>query len=319
MASLQHIKKRLEGIRGINQMTTAMELVAATKMRRAQEVALSSRPYAITALEILANLTESIASRNENEVMELKRPLLDYRNTIKKTAVLLVASDKGLAGSFNSAVFKQFEKYLLENSAPSAELAYIAVGEKAYNYLHRKNVPIHAKFTKYGDVFRYEEIESLAELLRAGYAEHKWDRVLVFSTHFMSTLRQEVIVRQLLPIEVDKIRASVEEIIPEYGRYADFRKTIVAQRPARPVEYIIEPTREKALDALLPLLFKMQVYHLVLEANASEHSARRIAMKNASDNASELIDALTLQFNRSRQAAITKEIIEITGTAAALQ
>ena len=331
MASLQHLKKRLTGIEGIHQMTAAMELVSATKMRRAQESALASRPYAITALEILANLVEGLRHEGEEAQAVLRHPLIAPRKVLR-TAILLVAADKGLAGSFNSSVFKALEQFLtpstqelpLANShLPVASqlntFSYIAVGQKAHDYLKRKNISARDNFLKYGDIFEYEEITPLADLLREGYEAREWDRVVVFSTHFRSALKQEVLRRELLPIDVQKIRATVEEIIPETGRYAELRKTILEQRPARPIGYLIEPNRTQALDTLLPLLFKMQIYHLILEANASEHSARRMAMKNATDNAGELIDELTLEFNRSRQAAITKEIIEITGTAAALK
>lgn len=327
MASLQSIKKRLQGIKNINQMTSAMELVAATKMRKAQEAALSSRAYAFTALELLANLMESLQGVSD-VTYQVSSPLLTARE-VKKTAVLLVAADKGLAGSFNSAVFKKFESYLSEHlparrssesegGTPDTEYVFLAIGQKAIDYLKRKSLPIEHSATRQGDIVNLADIDPLTNVLVKGYENGTWDQVIVFSTHFMSALKQEVFERQLLPIDFAKIRATVEEIIPQTGRYSELKKQLVASRPARPIEYLIEPSPEEALNHLLPLLFKMQVYHITLEANASEHSARRMAMKNASDNASDLTADLTREFNRSRQAAITKEIIEITSTAAAL-
>jgi F-type H+-transporting ATPase subunit gamma len=321
MTSLQGIKKRLQGIRNINQMTSAMELVAATKMRRSQEAALSSRAYALTAFEILANLTESLTTAIADEALRLKvsdLPLLKER-PVRRTAVVLVASDKGLAGAFNSAVFRKFEAYVAAEHLDPSELSFIAIGQKAIDYAKRRNYTVSEQYTRQGDSIHLHEVEPIAQRLAAGYEAGTWDRVLVVSTHFMSTLRQDVFVRQLLPIDFAKIRATVEEIIPQTGRFSEMRRRLVESRPARPMEYIIEPSPEVALRHLLPLLFKMQVYHLILEANASEHSARRMAMKNASDNAGELIGELTREYNRSRQAAITKEIIEITSTAAALK
>jgi F-type H+-transporting ATPase subunit gamma len=318
--ALQHIKKRLSGIRSINQMTEAMELVAATKMRKAQEAALSSRPYALTALEILANLAEYLASTEARpaaiDVTHVK--LLQHRSE-RKTAILLIAADKGLAGSFNSAVFRRLEKYLATQNKPVENFIFIAVGQKAADYVKRKGWALEREFTRYGDMIDLPENTPLADLLVEGYMNERWDNVVAFSTHFFSAIHQEVLKRQLLPIRFDKIRSTVEELIPERGRYSDLRSRLIASRPTRPTEYIIEPSPEEALNALLPMLFKMQVYHLILEANASEHSARRMAMKNATDNAGNLIGDLVLLFNRSRQAEITKEIIEITSTTAAIK
>lgn len=319
MASLQNIKKRLQGIGSINKMTKAMELVAATKMRRAQEAALASRPWALSALEILANLLQSLEEPETQKLDLSKFPLLAPRK-VKKTAVLLIAADKGLAGSFNSAVFKKFEKFLERNRDEVAddEITYLAVGQKAVDYLKRRGFPAEAQFTRFGDIIQLSEVEPLATVLHEGYASQRWDRLIVFSTNFRSALKQDVIERQLLPLSFEKIREIVAEIIPETGRFAQLRSQILEDRPAEPVQYVIEPSPAEALQRLLPLLFTMQLYHLILEANASEHSARRMAMKNATDNASELIEDLTLLYNRTRQAVITKEITEITGTTAAL-
>jgi F-type H+-transporting ATPase subunit gamma len=353
MASLQGIKKRLQGVRNINQMTSAMELVAATKMRRSQEVALASRAYALTAFEILANLVqylhtqmnadftqiradkkytrmdadEDTDTRGYGEHFALINPAARgivrdnprYSNNPRISAIVVVASDKGLAGSFNSAVFRKFESYLESSGLQASGFTTIAVGAKAIDYLRRRGFAVDAQYTRQGDSIRPAEVEPIANHLIDGYIAGRWDRVLVFSTHFMSTLRQEVIMRQLLPIDVAKIRATFEELIPETGRFSELHRQIIESRPARPIEYLIEPSPEVAINHLLPLLSKMQVYDLILEANASEHSARRMAMKNASDNAGELIGDLTREYNRSRQASITREIIEITSTAAALK
>lgn len=314
MISPQALKKRISGIKSVKQITSAMELVAATKMRRAQETALNSRGYAFSALELLANLYESLAAeRNDTETAF--SPLLEKR-PVKKTLILLAAADKGLAGSFNGAVFKKLEQFMAKDAAPAI---FVAVGQKSVEYIKRRQFPLEAQFTKYGDIFNYDGIIPLANILIDGYEKKKWDRVIVFSTHFLSALKQEVVMRELLPVDVKKIRETVEELVPETGRFSQLRRSLIENRPAHPAEYLIEPSRESVLRELLPLLLKMQVYHIILEANASEHSARRVAMKNATDNAGELIHDLTLQYNRSRQAIITKEITEIVGAASALQ
>lgn len=328
MSSLQHLKKRLTGVRSINQMTGAMELVAATKMRRAQEAALASRPYAFTALEMLADVMQYLSARMDTDSTQISADGLafDLRNVELlqktqggKTCILLIAADRGLAGAFNSSIFRKLEKFLSHDSRFTVrECEFIAVGQKAVDYLKRRNYPVLKEFTHFGDFVALDQVIPFSDFIVEAYAKQNFSRLVVFSTHFFSALKQDVIERQLLPIDFARIRSTVEEIIPETGRYSNLRRELLESRPAKPLDYLIEPSPAAALNHLLPLLFTMQVYHLILEANASEHSARRMAMKNASDNAKELIAGLTLEYNRSRQEAITKEIIEITSTTAAL-
>lgn len=303
--SLQNLKRRIGGVKNVNQITRAMELVAATKMRKSQELALNSRPYSYAALELLANLSGADG---------VSLPALFEKRKIKKTAVVLVTSDKGLAGAFNANVLKTFDKFVAQEEVPSAE--YIAVGQKAANYLEKKG-KLRAKFTRVGDFTSVEQVRPLAELLINGFLSGEWDRVIVFSMNFRSALLQEVVRRELFPIDVARLRETADELIPKTGRYAEYREE-QATRDTRHVEYIIEPSPEAILENLARHLVLMQIYHLVLEANASEHAARRAAMKSASDNASELAGELSLQYNKSRQASITREIIEITAGAEAL-
>jgi len=316
--SLQQLKRRLTGVKNISQITKAMELVAATKMRRSQEAALATRPYAFAALEMLANLSRA--------VKEKLPPLLEKR-AVRHTAVIVIASDKGLAGSFNSAVLRAFENFLKTNGIDPKDDAYtyLAVGQKASQYLSRRVGNLKEKYVRFGDYTSVEKIKPLADRLVAGYLAHEWDRVIVFSMIFRSALRQEVVVRELLPINFELIKKTAKEIIPETGRFAELMKESgvkffeEGQREVREEEYLIEPSPEEVLNLLVNHLVLMEIYHLVLEANASEHAARRSAMKNASDNAHELIDDLTLVYNKSRQAAITKELTELTAGAEALK
>ncbi len=307
MQSLQTIKRRLRGVKNIGQITKAMELVAATKMRRSQEVALASRPYAYAALEFLANLSQ--VSTNFVPPLLEKRPL-------ERTVIVLVASDKGLTGSFNSAVFRSFEKHIANESAAR----YIAVGQKAVSYLQRRVGAVDHSFIKFGDYTAVEEVRPLAQLLMEGYLKKKWDRALVFYTNFRSAMQQNVVVRKIFPVTFESLKETAEEIIPQSGRYAmeGYGASLYAPEGGKEREYIIEPSPEHVLQELIPHLVVMQVYHIVLEANASEHAARRMAMKSASDNASEIVDNLTLEYNKSRQANITKELIEITSGAASV-
>lgn len=295
-----------------------MELVAATKMRKSQEIALASRPYAFAALDFLATISS----------LDRKLPKLFEVRKIKRVLFVLVSSDKGLAGAFNSSVFRKFEKHEKEYPASAKgfgvekeEKVYAAVGEKAFNYLTKKGFNVIRKFVEVGDYTTIDQVHPITDFMVQGYLEKKWDRVIVVSTHFRSALKQEPHVRRILPIDFDHIADTIKEIIPERGKFADLIKE--HQMNFVPVknklkEYLIEPSPEKVLEKLTKHLFFIQVYHLILEANASEHSARRMAMKTASDNALDLGEALNLQYNKSRQSKITTEISEISAGAEAL-
>jgi len=314
MESPQIIKKRLKSVNNIGQITKAMELVSATKMRKSQQIALDSRPYSFVALDLLATVSD----------LEHKLPaLFEARKNIKKVLFVLVASDKGLAGAFNSSVFKKFEQHMARDKEKYAteEKFYVAIGEKAYNYLTKKGISVLNKITAVGDYTDLEEVKPLADFLVKGYLNKDFDRVVIFSTHFKTALKQEPHVRRILPVDFDHIANTVIETIPERGKFAELIKenniSFVPDK-TKIKEYIIEPNSEKVLEKLAEHLFLMEVYQLILEANASEHSARRMAMKTASDNASDLGNKLNLQYNKARQARITTEISEISAGAEAL-
>jgi len=322
MESPQNIKKRLKSVQNIGQITKAMELVSATKMRKAQQIALDSRPYSFAALDMLATVSE----------LEHKLPALFNVRPVKKVLFVLVASDKGLAGAFNSSIFKKFEQHLKVRKVEweKEEHFYVAVGEKAYSYLVKRGFNVLKKVNDMGDFTDLEEVKPIADFLVKGFlrgganpkpAGEGWDRVVVISTHFVTALKQEPHVRRILPIDFDHIASTVIETIPERGKFAELIKennvSFVPDR-SKIKEYIIEPNPETVLQKLAEHLFLMEVYQLVLEANASEHSARRMAMKTASDNAKDLGEKLNLQYNKSRQSRITTEISEISAGAEAL-
>ncbi len=318
MESPQSLKKRLKSVSNIGQITKAMELVSATKMRKAQQIALDSRPYAFAAMDLLANL-----SVLENVKKEELPALFEVRKNIKKVLFVLVASDKGLAGAFNSSVFKKFEKHFAEDTAHAGEeKLFLAVGEKSFAYLSKKNLNIVKKFTQAGDFTTPEQVQPVADFITQGYLKGDFDRVVVISTHFRTALKQEPHVRRVLPIDFDHISDTITEIIPERGKFAELIKehniSFIPDKN-KLKDYLIEPSPKVVLERLAKHLFFMQIYHLVLEANASEHSARRMAMKTASDNAKDLGDRLNLQYNKSRQQKITTEITEISAGAEALQ
>ncbi len=313
MESIQNLKRRIKGVQNIGQITKAMELVAATKMRKAQEVALDSRPYAYAALEILATLSK---------LEDVPMPDLLQERAVKKTLYVLVTSDKGLAGSFNSSVIRAFEKFwdakMRETGAEMHEAEFVAIGQKAKQYLERRKLKMVHSFVRTGDFTERSESDPIASFLMHGYEKGHWDQVTAFSTTFVTALRQDVMVRQLLPVSFDKIRATAEELIPRAGRYSHYLDQ-EAFSFANGVEYIIEPSPRDVLERLAPELLKIRLYHWLMEANASEHSARRMAMKSASDNAGDLSGRLNIEYNKSRQAGITRELTEISAGAEALQ
>jgi F-type H+-transporting ATPase subunit gamma len=322
MESPQIIKKRLKSVNNIGKITKAMELVAATKMRKSQEIALASRPYAFAALDFLATVSSLDSA---------KLPALFKKREVKRVLFVLVSSDKGLAGAFNSSVFRKFEKHLKNEAASSAgelsiapegrEQIYLAVGEKSFNYLSKKGYNVVKKFTAVGDYTTTDQVHPITDFIVEGYLQEKWDRVVVISTHFRSALKQEPHIRIILPIDFDHIADTIKEIIPERGKFADLIKEqniSFVPNKENSSDYLIEPSAEEVLNELAKHLFFIQVYHLILEANASEHSARRMAMKTASDNAKDLGERLNLQYNKSRQSRITTEISEISAGAEAL-
>lgn len=315
MASIQEIKRRIKAVTSTSQITKAMELVSATKMRKSQEVALLSRPYALEALRILGELTY-----RTNYLPQLMMP-----REVKTHAVVLVASDRGLAGAFNANVFRAFEKWVTKRDTKLRKYEndiFIAVGKKAKEYLERNGFSVAHSYLDFGDYIEVDEVKPLTDELVKGYLALRWDKVTMISMHFRSTLRQEVLVQELLPISVESVRRAVRDVIPEYGRYSGNREEGFGSLTFDAVldfEYLIEPEPQIVLDAIAPKLLEIVLYDVILEANASEHSARMVAMKNASENASELKGELTLEYNKSRQANITRELAEIVGGAEALQ
>ncbi len=307
MESSQNLKRRMKSVQNIGQITKAMELVAATKMRRSQELALSARPYAYTALDIMG-----VISRLKDVALP---PLLQERK-VERTAFLIVTSDKGLAGSFNGAVIRKFEHFVKDKNIDlkDPKYSFICVGQKAKSYLEHRGLNVVRSFTRAGDFTKMEEVEPISEALISGYLNKDFDEVTVFSTQFVNALRQDVHVRQILPISYSKIKESIKLLVPESGKYSQYVNT-ESFESRKDVEYIIEPSPAEVLQSLARALVKVVVYHMILEANASEHSARRVAMKNASDNASEIFQDLTIVYNKSRQAAITNQIIEVTSGA----
>jgi F-type H+-transporting ATPase subunit gamma len=311
MESGQSLKRRMKSVGNIGQITKAMELVAATKMRRGQELALNSRPYAYAALGLLGILSN---------LKDVPLPEILLPRKIERTAFVLMSSDKGLAGSFNGAMVREFERYTRTNHIDlrDPKYSFVAIGQKSKSYLARRSANVIASFNRVGDFTKPEEAEPIADFLISGYMNHDFDSVVVFFTTFVTALRQDPVAREFLPVNYDAIKGSIEETIPRAGRYSEYAKSETLLDGVAS-DYLVEPSPKEVLAELAPRLLKIRIYHAILEANASEHSARRVAMKNASDNAAELSESLTMVYNKSRQAAITSQIIEVTSGAQSLE
>ena len=271
MESLQTTKRRIRSVQNINQITKAMELVAATKMRKSQEIAINSRPYAFAALDLLAILSEL-------EGVELPS-ILEHR-TIEHSLIILLASDKGLAGPFNSAVIRKFEKFMQSEKVNGKKDKYMftAIGKKAARYLEHRflqttNYKLQTVFTRIGDFTMFEETKPMSDFVTQGYLDKKWDEVIVFSTHFRSALRQEPLERKIFTIDFESLRETAEEIMPETGRFSELRAenkmALLAGKSVQPAEYIIEPSPAELLAELVPHLIYMQMYQLILQPNPS--------------------------------------------------
>jgi F-type H+-transporting ATPase subunit gamma len=276
-----------------------MQMVAASRMRRAQEQTLASRPYAAKAWEVLTHLA---SQRGDTEQLH---PLLTHRDEIKKIAIILITADKGLAGAYNSNMIRATTRFMSEHNQQEANL--ITVGRKGRDFMVRYGRNVVAEFTDLPARPTTLDIGPIARLAVDGFMMGEYDEVYLAYTQFVNTLQQNPTIDLLLPIHAGHVEGKVtgqhlsqEDIIPG------------------PAEYVYEPHPTILLDTILPRFTELQVYQAVLEALASEHSARMVAMRNATENAKELISDLTLTYNKVRQDAITKEMLDIAGGAEAL-
>ena len=286
MPSTRDLRRRIKSIRNTSQITKAMQMVAAAKMRKAQQAALSGRPYASLMNEVLAEVTENAG--------DFAHPLMEVRE-VRKRAVIVVSTDKGLCGALNSNLLREAAKF------DKTSTIYITAGRKASQFIARTKRNLAAEFT-YKDAPLFSEARAISRFAQDLFTKGEADTVDILFTNFISTLVQKPESRSLLPVgEIKAVHAELEE-----GAGGDAKLLKGA------TEFLFEPGADQVLGALLPHYLNFQVYQILLEAKASEHSARMVAMKNATDNAKQLIKDLTLEYNKLRQANITKELLEIT-------
>ena len=286
MASTRDIRRRIKSVKNTRQITKAMELVAASKMKKAQQSAIAGRPYADLMAQMLAALG--------NRVEESQHPFFTRRE-VRTRGIILVTTDKGLAGPLNANLFK----LVMDIKTPAK---FAVIGRKGAQFLARTRRDLLAEF-QVSDRVGFAEVKVVAEFMTKQFLDGVVDTVEVIWPRFKNTLVQVPSTMQLLPI------TGVKEAAESLRHGAE--TVAVPQAPAAESQMLFEPDAESVLHALLPLYVNREVYHQVLDAKASEHSARMVAMKTAKDNASKLLDDLTLEYNKARQAGITQEILEI--------
>jgi F-type H+-transporting ATPase subunit gamma len=284
LANIRLIRRRIKGIQATAKITRAMEMIATLKMRKAQERGLAGRPYSDKISQVLADL--AALSRGE----EAPHPLLRSR-PVNKIAVVHITPDRGLCGGLNANINRLTASFILEQGVP---VTLITVGRKGLEFMRRYKRDIRAEFTQLGDQPGLLDTLPISRIVIDDYTEGVVDQVFLVYTQFISTMVQKPFMKQILPVE--------PAVIPQ----------------AQNVEYIYEPGPQAVLGELLPRFVEMQVYHAILESIASKQSAQMVAMRNATENANELIEDLTLMYNKARQESITKELLDITGGAAAL-
>ena len=291
MPSTRDIRRRIRSVKNTAQITKAMQMVASSKMRRAQLAALAGRPYATLMNDVLAAVTEGAG--------DFTHPLLEKRN-VRKRAVILISTDKGLCGALNSNLLREAARF------DKSTTIYICAGKKGAQMVARTQRQLGAEFT-YKDAPQFSEARAISKFAQELFLKGDVDRVDVLYTNFINTLSQKAESRQLLPIvEITAVEAGVVG----QGGSAVLKKS--------EIEYLFEPSAKGVLGNLLPHYLNFQVFQFLLEAKASEHSARMVAMKSATDNAKQLIKDLTLEYNKLRQANITRELLEITSAAMAM-
>ena len=284
MASAREIRRRIRSVKNTAKITKAMEMVSASKMRRAQRNAEATKPYADRMRDVMGELTARAGTG-------LAHPLLIPRDSIRTIGLVMVTPDRGLCGALVSNVNRLASRFIVERRQAGQPVEVLTVGKKGRDFAIRTRLPLVAEVTGLGDAPSLIDILPIATNVINGFIEGRFDEVQVVYTDFVNTLIQRTQMRRLLPLEP------------------------VEQGTAGRVDYTYEPDRDQLLNALLPRFVEVQLYAMILDSIASEHSARMIAMRNATDNAKELVRDLTLSANKARQAAITKEIAEISAGA----
>lgn len=289
MASLKDIRMRIDSTKNTQQITKAMKLVSAAKLRKAQHNITNMRPYAVTLKQVICNIAAT---------QKVSHPLMIKKENVKNVLLVVLTSDRGLCGSFNSSINKFADKYIAENKNKYEKIDFIFVGKRGADYFSRKKIKGIQSITKLDKDISYNLAKGVAEKLIAEYESGSYDEIRLIYNEFKSAISQKVVCETLLPVEFDK---------------SSFEGTSFAS------DMIFDPAPEKIIESLLKKNFNLQVYRAMSESVASEHGARMTAMENATNNARDMISKLTLTYNKLRQEKITTELIEIVSGAESLK
>ena len=290
MAGSKEIRNKIKSVQNTRKITKAMEMVAASKMRRAQERMRTARPYA----EKIRNVAAHISQANP----EYRHPFLVARDSVKRIGIIVISTDKGLCGGLNTNILRLAMNKMKEWEAEGEEIEVCAIGNKALGFMQRLGAKIVSHVTGLGDRPQMDKLIGAIKIMLDGYTQDRFDRLMIFNTRFVNTMKQEPTMEQLLPLSGEALGAQDSQ----QGTW----------------DYIYEPDAKVVLEQVLTRYIEALIYQAVTENMASEQSARMVAMKAASDNAATVIDELTLIYNKSRQASITKELSEIVAGAAAV-
>jgi len=287
MPGTKEIRVKIKSVQNTRKITKAMEMVAASKMRRAQERMRAARPYAEKIRQVAAHISHANA--------EYKHPFLVARDTVKRVGIIVVTTDKGLCGALNTNLLRQVLIQSKEWQAEGEAIEACCIGNKGLGFLQRLGIPVLSHAVQLGDRPQLERLIGAIKVMLDGYMNDRFDRVVLAYTRFINTMKQEAVLEQLLPLSGEKLGT-----------------------PEGTWDYLYEPEAKDVLDQVLTRYVEAIIFQAVAENMASEQSARMVAMKAASDNAATRIDELTLVYNKNRQAAVTKELSEIVGGAAAV-
>jgi F-type H+-transporting ATPase subunit gamma len=294
------MRLRIRSVNNISQVTRALEAVSASRVRKAEQLVRATRPYSFKAWQVLRHLS---LQPGRNYI----HPLLEQRESVKQVLVVLVTGDRGLAGAYNTNVLR----FALESCKGSdAPVSYVVVGRKGRDMLYRRGEKIHAEFSDLPADPTFADVSAIGRLAIEEFLEGRADQVFLVYTDFVNFLRQDPTMKLLLPLELEGGEIPI-------GRGDWARETAVEQSAAAGA-YTYEPSAEALIDRIVPRLTELQVFQAILESQASEHAARMVAMRNATDNAIELVAALRLEYNKARQQAITSEMLDIVGGAEAI-
>jgi F-type H+-transporting ATPase subunit gamma len=314
MANLKDIRDRIQSVKNTRKITEAMRLVAAAKVRRAQEQVTATRPFADSLAQVLYNL------QNRLRFEDVDSALFQQRE-VKSVALLVVSGDRGLCGGYNSSIIRRAEQRVKELQAEGISCTLVTMGRKATQYFERRNYNIDQSYVGLEQIPTAAEAAKIGDELLSLFLSEKVDRAELVYTKFVSLIASKPVVQTLLPLTVQGLEVQDDEIFRLTTRGGNFevqREKVSTTSASFPQDMIFEQNPSQILDALLPLYLNNQLLRALQESAASELAARMTAMNNASDNASELVGSLTLEYNKARQAAITQELLEVVAGAEAL-